>query len=68
MDKGICMATGDIFAVLNADDCYREGVLGKVAAAFARHSIWDGPAGDMVFVDGDGKEIFQARSYGVDKL
>jgi GT2 family glycosyltransferase len=66
MDKGIRMATGDIFAILNADDCYREKVLGKVAAAFTSHPAWDGLAGDMVFVDGEGKEIFRREEAIVD--
>jgi glycosyltransferase involved in cell wall biosynthesis len=67
MDKGIRRATGDVFTVLNADDCHREGVLGKVAGAFAAHPDWDGLAGDMVFVDGNGKEIFRREEAFVDK-
>ena len=59
MDKGIRMASGDVFAVLNADDCYRDGVLTKVAAAFESHPEWDGLFGDLVFVDDQGKEIFR---------
>jgi len=59
MHKGTLMASGDVVAVLNADDCYRPGVLGKVAAAFAKHPDWDGLFGDMVYVDGQGQEIFR---------
>jgi len=66
MDKGIRKATGDVFAILNADDCYREGVLAKVAAGFAKHPEWDGLAGDMVFVDGCGREIFRREEAFVD--
>jgi glycosyltransferase involved in cell wall biosynthesis len=66
MDKGIRKATGDVFAILNADDCYRPGVLTQVAAAFAKHPQWDGLAGDMVFVDGGGQEIFRREEAFVD--
>lgn len=66
MDKGIRMATGDVFSILNADDCYRVGVLAKVAEAFAEHPKWDGLAGDMVFVDGEGREIFRREEAFVD--
>jgi glycosyltransferase involved in cell wall biosynthesis len=59
MDKGTRMATGEVVAILNADDCYRAGVLGEVAAAFAKNSSWDGLFGDVVFVDGGGHEIFR---------
>jgi glycosyltransferase involved in cell wall biosynthesis len=67
MDKGIRKATGDVFAVLNADDCYRPGVLARVAEGFAKHPKWDALAGDMVFVDGNGNEIFRREEAFVDK-
>ena len=50
MDKGTRMATGEVVAILNADDCYRPGVLGEVAAAFEKNPSWDGLFGDIVFV------------------
>jgi len=59
MDKGTRMATGEVVAILNADDCYRPGVLTEVAAAFKKHSDWDALFGDIVFVDGEGQEIFR---------
>jgi len=59
MDKGTRMASGQIVAILNSDDCYRPGVLTHVAAAFEKHPHWDGLFGDVVFVDGDGREIFR---------
>jgi glycosyltransferase involved in cell wall biosynthesis len=59
MDKGTRMASGEIVAILNADDCYRPGVLSRVAAAFAQHPDWDALFGDIVFVDGEGREIFR---------
>src|SRR4051812_24082782 len=31
MDKGTRMASGAVVAILNADDCYRPGVLAQVA-------------------------------------
>ena len=59
MNKGIARATGEAVAILNADDCYCEGILAKVAAAFAAHPGWDGLFGDIIFVDGGGREIFR---------
>ena len=66
MDKGIRMATGDVFAVLNADDCYCPGILTKVARAFAENPDADGIFGDMIYVDGNGKEIFRRQEAGFD--
>jgi glycosyltransferase involved in cell wall biosynthesis len=59
MDKGVRTAAGDVFAILNADDCYCDGVLTRVAAAFRDHPAWDGVFGDVIFVDGEGREIFR---------
>jgi len=61
MDKGSRMASGDVVAILNADDCYQPGVLTKVASAFEKHPDWDALFGDVVFVDGEGKEIFRRQ-------
>ena len=59
MDKGIARATGEAVAILNADDCYCPGILAKVAAALAAHPEWDALFGDIIFVDGQGREIFR---------
>lgn len=59
MNKGIAMATGDIVAILNSDDCYRPKALEKVAQAFTEHPDWDGLFGDVIFVDGSGNEIYR---------
>jgi glycosyltransferase involved in cell wall biosynthesis len=59
MNKGIERASGEIVAILNADDCYREGALQKVADAFVTHPEWDGLFGDIVYVDGESREIFR---------
>jgi glycosyltransferase involved in cell wall biosynthesis len=70
MNKGIDRATGDVIAILNADDCYRPGVLGLVAAAFRDHPDWDGLFGDVVFVDGEGREMYRRKEaiYDYDTL
>src|ERR1051325_3716474 len=52
MNKGIERATGEVVAVLNADDCYRPGALRKIGEAFVAHPDWDGLFGDVVLVDG----------------
>jgi len=67
MDKGTRKASGDVVAVLNADDCYRPGVLAQVAAAFAKHPAWDGLFGDIVYVDAEGREIFRREEARFDR-
>ena len=57
MHKGLMAATGDVVAVLNADDTYRPGVLRRVADEFVKHPDWDGLFGDLLYVDGQGKKI-----------
>lgn len=59
MNKGMEQATGDVVAVLNADDCYRDGALAAVAEGFDRHPDWDALFGDVVYVDGSGLEIYR---------
>jgi glycosyltransferase involved in cell wall biosynthesis len=59
MNKGIERATGEVVAVLNADDCYRPGALRKIGEAFVAHPDWDGLFGDVVLVDGSGREIYR---------
>jgi len=59
MNKGIAMATGEAIAILNADDCYCDGILTKIAAALEKHPEWDAVFGDIIFVDGNGNEIFR---------
>lgn len=59
MNKGVERATGDVVAVLNADDCYRAGALRAVGEAFAAHPDLDGLFGDVVMVDGTGREIYR---------
>src|SRR6266581_6426225 len=67
MDKGTRMASGEVVAILNADDCYRPGVLTTVATAFEQHPDWDGLFGDIVYVDGDGREIFRREEAMFDR-
>lgn len=66
MDKGIRQSTGEVFAVLNADDCYCPGILSKIARAFADNPDADGIFGDMIYVDGNGDEIFRRQEAGFD--
>jgi glycosyltransferase involved in cell wall biosynthesis len=59
MNKGIDRASGDIIAILNSDDRYRNGALHEVVAAFAKNPAWDALFTDVVYIDGDGREIFR---------
>jgi len=67
MDKGTLMASGQVVAILNADDCYRPGVLSQVARAFEKRPDWDGLFGDIVYVDGEGREIFRREEAMFDR-
>ncbi len=66
MNKGIERASGEVVAILNGDDCYREGALSNVAEAFDKHPDWDGLFGDVVYVDGQGEEIFRRHEAAYD--
>ena len=61
MNKGIQRCTGDVVAILNADDCYREGALRRISAAFEKHPEWDGLFTDIVYVDKNGEVIFKRK-------
>jgi glycosyltransferase involved in cell wall biosynthesis len=61
MNKGVKLATGEAIGILNSDDCYCDGILKKIAAALEAHPDWDAVFGDMIFVDGDGDEIFRRQ-------
>lgn len=59
MNKGIQRARGEIVNMLNADDCYRPGALRAVAEAFQAHPEWVALFGDIVYVNGQGTEIYR---------
>jgi glycosyltransferase involved in cell wall biosynthesis len=66
MNKGIQQSTGDIVAILNSDDCYRDGALLKIGRAFQEHPDWDGLFCDVIFVDEKSKTIFGRKEAGYD--
>ena len=59
MNKGIARCAGDFIVILNADDCFRPDALAGVAAALDAHPDWDGLFGDVIYVDGGGREIYR---------
>lgn len=59
MNKGILRASGQVVNILNSDDCFRPGTLAKVGRAFQAHPDWDALFGDIVYVDGQGREIYR---------
>ena len=63
MNKGIERASGDIIAILNADDTYRPGTFAKIANAFARAPDWDALFGDIVYVDGKARNLSAIGSW-----
>ena len=66
MNKGILRATGEIVNILNADDCFRPGTLHAVGEAFQQHPDWDALFGDIRYVDGQGRGIYQRKEAGYD--
>ena len=63
INKGLCRATGDIVAWLNADEWYLPGKLARVAKEFSRHPRTDFIYGEPLYVDGDGKPIRIKRDH-----
>jgi len=61
MNKGILRAKGEAVVILNADDYFRPRALRQVAEALASHSEWDAVFGDVVFVDEQGRKIYQRQ-------
>lgn len=66
MNKGVRRARGEILLMLNADDCLTPGALAHVAAAFDKNPDWDAAFGDIIFVDGEGREIYRREEAGYD--
>lgn len=61
MNKGIGRSTGEVIGILNSDDCYRDGALQKIGEAFQKRPDWDGLFCDVVYVDENGKKIFERK-------
>ncbi len=57
MNKGFSLATGDVFAWLDADNYYRAGILDEVAKAFKENPAVDIVYGNIDFVDTAGNKI-----------
>ncbi|MEP0916936.1 glycosyltransferase [Leptolyngbya sp. DQ-M1] len=56
MNKGIKLATGDVVAILNADDFYVDSrVISTIAEQFEQHQV-DSVFGDLVYVKHDNPE------------
>lgn len=62
LNKGFALATGDLFAYLNADDEYLPGAVRAAVAEFRRHADADIVVGHGYIVDGDGRPIRRFRS------
>jgi glycosyltransferase involved in cell wall biosynthesis len=62
MNKGVAVASGDIIAILNADDAYSHPqVLSNVAALFEADANLEAVLGDVVYWDGSNKDKITRR-------
>lgn len=61
MNKGIGKSSGQWIVILNADDCFRPGALNAVVNALEKNPKWDGLFGDVIFVNGEGREIYRRQ-------
>jgi glycosyltransferase involved in cell wall biosynthesis len=57
INKGMALATGDVRAFLNSDDCYEPGALMKVGRFFAEHPQAAWLTGRCRIMDQEGQEI-----------
>jgi glycosyltransferase involved in cell wall biosynthesis len=57
LNKGFCMATGDICAYLNSDDVYEPGALFKAEKFFADHPQADWVTGRCQLIDPQGRKF-----------
>ncbi len=60
INKGMKIASGDILAYLNSDDCYTEGALSKVSRYFKNHPDCSILTGDYIIVNEKGERIQDA--------
>lgn len=57
INKGLCMATGEVIAYLNSDDLYQPGALFQVGNFFADHPDASWVTGKCRIIDSDNLEI-----------
>ena len=62
LNKGFALATGDVYAYLNADDAFLSGAVRAATAAMDRFPDADVVVGHGYIVDGKGKVIRRFRS------
>ena len=62
LNKGFALATGDIYAYLNADDVFLPGAVRAATSAMGRHPDADVIVGHGYIVDGKGNVIRRFRS------
>lgn len=63
VNKGFALATGDIYAYLNADDLYLSGAFDAVARTFTRFDQISWLKGITDYVDEDGRKVQEGSCY-----
>lgn len=66
MNKGVRLATGDVFAFLNADDWYEDHIISKINQYFEREEI-DIVAGSEYFIIDEKPVAIISSKYDLDK-
>lgn len=61
INKGLALATGELFAYLNSDDVFEPDAVGRVVEAFRRHPGADVVHGECVYTDEQGVELYSVR-------
>lgn len=61
INKGLALATGEIFAYLNSDDVFAPDAVGRVVEAFRLHPGADVVYGECVYTDEAGAELYTLK-------
>ena len=63
INKGFCLATGDVICWLNTDEWYENGALAKISNFFTMNPDIDVVFGDCDFMDSNGELVKRKREF-----